>query len=160
MMGARALLGMIGAMTLCALCIACGGETATSSTASTTSLAGTDANSDGVRDDIESYIDTTYPVPANLDANKALRQYAKAAQSSIIDASDAGKSVAHVTERFRALECLMVRRPTDFHPLFVELRARILDTNPRSEAYLNADSHAAAANVPLLPADQWAGACV
>ena len=159
-MGGRALLGIGGAMILLALCAACGSETAPSSTASTTSLAGADANSDGVRDDIESYIDTTYPVPANLDINKALRQYAKAAQSSIIDANDAGKSVAHVTERFRALECLMSRRPTDFHPLFVELRARILDTNPRSEAYLNADSHAAAVNIPLLPADQWAGACV
>ncbi|TKB62724.1 MAG: hypothetical protein E8D49_00050 [Nitrospira sp.] len=158
-MGARALLGMIGAMILCALCVACGNESTTSPTGSTTSLAGTDANSDGVRDDIESYIDTTYPVPANLDTNKALRQYAKAAQSSIIDASDAGKSVTHSTERFRALECLMSRRPTDFHPLFVELRARILDTLPRSEAYLNADSHAATVNIPLFPADQWAGAC-
>jgi hypothetical protein len=159
-MSPRALLGMIGAIIILALCAACGNETTTSSPAPTAALAGADANSDGVRDDIESYIDTTYPVPANLDTNKALRQYAKAAQSSIIDANDAGKSVTHVTERFRALECLMSRRPTDFHPLFVELRARILDTNPRSEAYLNADSHAAAANIPLLPADQWAGACI
>jgi hypothetical protein len=159
-MSARALLGIGGAMILLSLCAACGSETATSSTASTTSLAGADANNDGVRDDIESYIDTTYPVPANLDTNKALRQYAKATQSSIIDSSDAGKSVTHAAERFRALECLMSRHPTDFHPLFVELRARILDTLPRSEAYLNADRHAVAANISLLPADQWAGACI
>jgi hypothetical protein len=123
-------------------------------------LAGTDANNDGVRDDVESYIDTTYPVSANIDINKALRQYAKAAQSSILEADDAVKSITHVTERFRALECLMARRPTDFHPVFVELRARILDTNPRSEAYLKADSQAAAVNIPLLPADQWMGACI
>lgn len=159
-MDARALLGIVSAIMFLALCVACGNGTATPPAVSTTSLAGADANNDGVRDDIESYIDTTYPVPVNLDTNKALRQYAKAAQLSIIDADDAGKSVTHVTERFRSLECLMFRRPADFHPLFVELRARILDTNPRSEAYLKADSQAAAVNIPLLPADQWAGACL
>ena len=149
----------VSALVLLVLCAACGSETAPPPVEATTSLAGTDGNNDGVRDDIESYIDTTYPIPANADTNKALRQYAKAAQLSIIDANDAGRSVTHVTERFRALECLMFRRPTDFHPVFVELRARIMDTNPRSEAYLKADGQAAAVNIPLLPADQWAGTC-
>lgn len=152
--------GTIGAILLLALCGGCGSETSSPPAAAASSLAGTDANNDGVRDDVESYIDTTYPVPANIDINKALRQYAKAAQSSILDADDAAKSITHVTERFRALECLMARRPTDFHPVFVELRARMLDTNPRSQAYLKADSHAAAENLPLLPADQWVGACI
>lgn len=138
----------------------CGSETASPPAGAVLSLAGTDANNDGVRDDIETYIDATYPVPANADTNRALRQYAKAAQSSILDADDAAKSLAHVTDRFRALECLMARRATDFHPVFVELRARILDTNPRSEAYLKADSQAAAVNIPLRPAEQWVGACL
>jgi hypothetical protein len=151
--------GALSAFLLLALCAGCGSESGAPPAATATSLAGTDANNDGVRDDIETYIDSTYPTPANIDINKALRQYAKAAQSSILDANDAGKSLTHVTERFRALECLMARRPTDFHPIFVELRARILDTNPRSEAYLQADSQAAAVNLPLLPADQWVGAC-
>ena len=112
-----------------------------------------------MRDDVETYIDATYPAPAHTDTNKALRQYAKAAQSSILDANDTSLSVMHVTERFRALECLMARQPSDFHPIFVELRARILDTNPRSAAYLKADGQAATVNLPLLPADQWGGAC-
>lgn len=159
-MGLSSLLKHIALSTLLVLSVACGDESGPAPAVSTPSLAGTDANNDGVRDDIEAYIDATYPVPANADSNRALRQYAKAAQSSIIDADDVGKSVTHVTERFRALECLMFRRPTDFHPVFVELRARILDTNPRSEAYLKADSQAAAVNIPLLPADQWAGACL
>ena len=152
--------GTVGVILLLALFAGCGSETSSPPTAVASSLAGTDANNDGVRDDVETYIDTAYPVPANVDANKALRQYAKAAQSSILDADDAAKSITHVTERFRALECLMARRPTDFHPVFVELRARMLDTNPRSEAYLKADSQAAAVNIPLLPADQWVGACI
>jgi len=158
-MSIRRLQGTVGAIMLLALCAGCGSESSSASSPSPVSLAGADANSDGVRDDVEAYIDATYPVSANSDSNKALRQYAKAAQSSILDADDAAKSVTHVTERFRALECLMARRPTDFHPVFVELRARILDTNPRSEAYLKADSQAAAVNIPFLPADQWVGVC-
>lgn len=147
-----------GAILLVTLCGGCGSETSAPPAGAVFSLAGTDANHDGVRDDIETYIDATYPVPANADTNQALRQYAKAAQSSILDANDAGKSIAHVAERFRALECLMAST-SDFHPTFVELRARILDTNPRSEAYLKADSQAAAENLPLFPADQWVNQC-
>lgn len=148
--------GTVSAFLLLALCAGCGSESGAPPAATATSLAGTDANNDGIRDDVETYIDSTA-----YDANTkhALRQYAMAAQWSILDASDKGKSITHVIERFRALECLMARRPTDFHPIFVELRARILDTNPRSEAYLNADSQAAAENLPLLPADQWVNQC-
>ena len=123
-------------------------------------VAGIDANGDGVRDDIEGYIDTTYPVPAQSDTNRALRQFARAAQATLIDASEPTRSVAHAAERFRALECLMARRPTDFHVVFVELRARVLNTTARSLAYLQADNHVPAGNLPLLPADQWVGACL
>ena len=123
-------------------------------------LAGVDANSDGVRDDIETYVDTTYPVPTQNETNKALRQYAKAVQSSVIHADDPAASVTHATERFRALECLMARRPTDFHPIFVELRARLLDTTARSSAYLKADGQVKAVNIPLLSADKWGTACL
>jgi len=148
--------GAISAFLLLALCAGCGSESASPpATGSTTSLAGTDADNDGIRDDIETYIDST---AAAANTKKAFRQYAKAAQSSILDANDPAKSIAHVTERFRALECLMART-SDFHPAFVELRARILDTNPRSEAYLKADSQAAAVNLSLLPADQWVNQC-
>lgn len=156
-MPSRRIGGTVSAIVLLALCAGCGGESSAPPAAgSTPSLAGTDANSDGVRDDVEAYLDST---AYDENTKKALRQYAKAAQSSMLDANDAGKSITHVTERFRALECLMARRPTDFHPVFVELRARILDTNPRSEAYLKSDSQAAAANIPLLPADQWVNQC-
>jgi hypothetical protein len=113
-----------------------------------------------VRDDIEAYIDATYPPPAQSDTNRALRQFARAAQATIIDASDPARSVAHAAERFRALECLMARRPADFHLVFVELRARVLNTTARSLAYVQADDHVRAGNVPLLPADQWEGVCL
>lgn len=128
--------------------------------ASTTTLAGVDANGDGVRDEIESYLDTTYPVSTQNETNKALRQYAKAVQSSVIHADDPAASITHATERFRALECLMGRRPTDFHPLFVELRARLLNTAARSDAYLKADDQVKGADLPLRPMEQWVAQCL
>ena len=51
-------------------------------------VAGIDANGDGVRDDIEVQVDATYPVSDAGDTNRALRQFARAAQSTMIDASE------------------------------------------------------------------------
>lgn len=153
----------VGMLLLSSLLTACGsGDQASPATNTTTTptVAGVDANADGVRDDIETYIDTTYPVAVQNDTNKALRQYAKAVQSTIIHADDPSLSVIHATERFRALECLMARRATDFHPIFVELRARLLDTRARSNAYLKADDQVKAVNIPVLPADKWGTACL
>jgi hypothetical protein len=39
-------------------------------------VAGIDANGDGIRDDIEVYIDATYPVSTQGETNRALRQFA------------------------------------------------------------------------------------
>ena len=140
--------------------VSCGGDSSESPPpAAQETVAGLDANGDGVRDDIEGYIDTTYPPMAQMDTNRALRQIARSAQATLIDAGDPVRSVANAAERFRALECLMARRPADFHVVFVELRARLLNTTARSFAYLQADNHVTAANLPLLPADQWVGAC-
>ena len=107
----------------------CGGGSSDSpSPATQETVAGIDANGDGVRDDIESYIDTAYPASTQGAVNRALRQFARAAQETMIDASAPAPSVTHAGERFRALECLMAKRPADFHLIFVALRARVLNT--------------------------------
>ncbi|OYT18829.1 MAG: hypothetical protein CCU26_14695 [Nitrospira sp. UW-LDO-01] len=118
-----------------------------------------DADANGVRDDVDRYIDTTYADQTSADLNKAVRQYAKAVQSSLVDADSQTQSLTHATERFRALECLMARRPREFHTIFVDVRAQLLNTPSRSEAYLKADDQVKTANLPLLPADQWMTAC-
>ena len=152
---------LIGMVWLAVGLTSCSGDSSqTPPAAAQETVAGVDANGDGVRDDIEAYIDTTYPAPAQGDINRALRQFARAAQATMIDASEPVPSVTHAAERFRALECLMARRPGDFHLIFVELRARLLNTTARSLAYLQADEHVSARNLALLPADQWMGACL
>lgn len=145
---------------LSGLLVSCSGENAPSSSPNQTeSLAGVDADANGVRDDVDRYIDTTYADQTSADLNKALRQYAKAVQSSLVDADSQALSLTHATERFRALECLMARRSREFHAIFVAVRAQLLNTPSRSAAYLKADDQVKTANIPLLPADQWMTAC-
>jgi hypothetical protein len=54
----------------------------------------------------------------------------------------------------------MATRPTNFPTVFSELRARILNTDLRSKAYLQADAQVTATPIALRPADQWQSACV
>lgn len=135
---------------------ACSKSDSNPSDPNTSTVAGVDADSDGVRDDIETYIDQTY---SDTPTRNALRQFAKAAQSAMIDAGHAGLSGTHAAERFRAIECLMAQRPDEFPSVFTDLRGRILNTTLRTNAYLQADGQVAAATPALLPADQWASAC-
>ena len=134
----------------------CGdGSTGTSDPESET-VSGVDADANGVRDDVERYIDLTYP---DAPTRNALRQYGKAAQSTIIHAGDPTLSITYAAERFRAIECLMARRPNDFPTVFSDVRSRILNTTARTQAYLQADGQVAAATPSLLPASQWWSAC-
>lgn len=144
---------------LSGLLVSCSGENAPSPPTTTESIAGVDTDANGVRDDVDRYIDSTYPDQGSVDLKKALRQYAKAVQSSLIDAESQALSLTHATDRFRALECLMARRPRDFHTVFVDLRAQLLNSSSRSAAYLKADDHVKTSTLPLLPADQWITAC-
>ncbi|MFO0699052.1 MAG: hypothetical protein U0236_07470 [Nitrospira sp.] len=142
------------------LLVSCSAENSPSASPATAeSLVGVDADANGVRDDVDRYIDTTYADPSSADLNKAVRQYARAVQSSLFDADSPPLSLTHATERFRALECLMARRPTEFHRIFVDVRAQLLNTASRSEAYLKADDQVKTQTIPLLPADQWGTAC-
>ncbi len=135
---------------------ACSNNDSTPTDPNTATVAGVDADSDGVRDDIEAYIDQTY---SDAPTRNALRQFAKAAQSTMVDAGNAGLSATRAAERFRAIECLMAQRPNDFPSVFTDLRGRLLNTMLRTNAYLQADGQVAATPPALLPADQWASAC-
>lgn len=135
---------------------ACSNNDSNPSDPNTATVAGVDTDSDGVRDDVETYIDQTY---SDTPTRNALRQLAKAAQSTMIDAGNAGLSATHAAERFRAIECLMAQRPNDFPSVFADLRGRILNTTLRTNAYLQADGQVAATTPAMLPADRWLSVC-
>lgn len=132
----------------------------------TKSIAGVDANSNGVRDDVETYIATTYTDPAKKDTKAALMQYAKVLQAAIVDASTPSTATAavagqHLQELTNAFQCLGARNPVDFAVVTSDLRLVALDTDARRQAYLKAEQLAEAAVDQLQfrdPAD-WGGAC-
>lgn len=134
----------------------CSDGSSTSTESGVVTVGGADADGNGVRDDIDAYIDQTY---TDTGSRTALRQYGRAVQAAILDAGHAGLSGVHAIERFRAIECIMARRPNDFPVVFTELRSRMLDTDARTKAYLQADGHVRANTPSLLPADQWLSAC-
>lgn len=102
-------------------------------------LAGPDADGNGVRDDIDQYIAQTYPNSTKTRA--APTQYAQAAQQSLLDANDKQLSIRHGLERGNAIDCLRYIRGDQASVIFDALRAQILNTSERSIAYLKADQH-------------------
>lgn len=122
-------------------------------------LAGIDSNTNGVRDDLERYIAMTYPAASDADTRAALTQYTKVAQGAILDANDPVASEPHAQKLMDGVECLLFRRPDDARKLFLELRARILNTMDRSKAYLMAEAQTAHLVVPVRAEENLGAAC-
>jgi hypothetical protein len=66
------------------------------------SIAGIDANKNGIRDDVEHYIEKTYPDPAQ---RAAMMQYAKAQQNFILTATTPEKAQIAAQELWRSFAC-------------------------------------------------------
>jgi len=145
-----------------------GGGTESSSSASTqaNNVAGVDANNNGVRDDVEKYINATYSDPAQADTKSALMQYAKVLQATLLDAATTTATPAsvraaeiHLQDIVMAFECLGARRPDDFVNMDVELLSVVLDTEERQQAYLKAAELAEGAVTQFLDPERWIAAC-
>jgi hypothetical protein len=113
-------------------------------------LAGVDSDGDGVRDDIERYIALTYP--ASERTRTALRQAAEIVQTFILDAPDASTSIAYAEQRHDAIDCLIALLDIDeAQASYLNLEAEILNTLPRSRAYVRADAHLSGQVSDLTP---------
>lgn len=128
----------------------------TSSSPQADTVAGLDTNSNGVRDDVEQYINTTYADPSQAETKAALTQYAQVLQSTIVDAATAANAsaaaattgtsaetaVRHLQEMANAFDCLGATRPDDFSLLVLALRDIVLETDAREQAYVTAQQQA------------------
>ncbi len=106
-------------------------------------LAGPDKNNNGIRDDIEAYINKTYPEPSE---KAAVMQYAKAIQKKLsVDTTDSLAVRAVVHEGGRGLYCLGERLddPSEYisraSVVYKEIVAMTTNTKPRLLAYLAFD---------------------
>jgi hypothetical protein len=98
-------------------------------------LEGIDSDEDGVRDDIQRYIEVTYPEEPIVRAG--LHQFARPLQLALRDADSEGAAVAHREVIERARECIRthVAFPQS-STIMKSLIAEMLNTRERSIAYL------------------------
>lgn len=102
-------------------------------------LEGIDSDGDGIRDDIQRYIETRYPEEPAVRAG--LRQLALPLQAALRDAGSKEQSLANREEFHRAGDC--VKALLDLEPGIKaqkELLAEALNTEERSRAYIQYDS--------------------
>jgi hypothetical protein len=97
-------------------------------------LGGVDADSDGVRDDLQRYIAFTYSNSKRVQL--AVTDLSKAFQRAVVDATDATASHDHAGPVLAALACLYYIDPVSTKTIKDRLIAHVLNTKPRSEAYI------------------------
>jgi len=102
-------------------------------------IAGIDANANGVRDDVERFIVFSYPdlTPEQGNTRSALFQYAGAAQESLIVSDSKEESRALSADLLHALDCLRyISGDLDTADrMSAETEAHVLNTVRRSTAY-------------------------
>jgi hypothetical protein len=118
-----------------------------------------DADSNGVWDYIDRYIDTTYGSASAAD-KAALRQFSRAIQGALLDSADLSLSLKHAVESDRAMECLFSLRPADAPRLLKDVRAAILNTRARSRAFLMWSEQSAGQVFHSKPKSQWGSSCI
>ena len=100
---------------------------------------GVDSDRDGLRDDIQRYVELTHSDSAKTRA--ALTQFARVGQQFLLDANNEQASIGNAREEGRARACLYYVRPSDATTLESELLSLIVNTDARHRAYLEADAH-------------------
>lgn len=99
-------------------------------------LAGIDSDGDGIRDDVQRYVELTYSGDENINVRKALRQKAQGIQQKLLASSNKEESVRLLHEREKDGYCLAgVMGVTASSNAGDALRAQILNTEMRSRAW-------------------------
>lgn len=128
--GVHSILFMAALVTLSACSSGSDSSNSPSSSQETATVAGIDANRDGVRDDVERYITTTYPNSAR--ARSALMQYAKGVQTSFVNVTTASQSIAHESQLLRDGACVTATMGSA--TAITEVDARMANTPDRVRA--------------------------
>ena len=106
-------------------------------------LAGIDSDKDGIRDDVQRYIELTYSGDENINVRKALRQNAEGFQLELLASSNKEESVWLLHDRERDGYCLtgVVGGADAAFDVGSALQAQILNTELRSRAWIAFNRH-------------------
>jgi hypothetical protein len=116
-------------------------EVADPGPAGTTTLAGVDSDGDGVRDDVQRWINESYS--SSVNQKSGLKQRAHAFQSTLLTTEDRAASIQASAADLRAAECVDFVMGSFQSGLAVqrELKAKILNTRERTLANFKASEN-------------------
>jgi hypothetical protein len=123
------------------------------------SIPGIDANSNGVWDDIDHYIDSNYG-SASPNQRAALRQFSRALEGALLNAASKNSSLLYAVASDRATECIYSLRPDDAGRVIQDLKAAILNNRVRSRAFLMWSEQSAGEVFRSKPKSQRASSCI
>jgi len=103
------------------------------------SLAGVDTDGNGVRDDLDEYIQSA--AAGSALTQKAMEQNVQALEELMLAHEIADKSIDSAIKVMRATECLYGVNPTEAAHLSDEIEARMFNTPERAKAYASAHKH-------------------
>ena len=115
------------------------------------SVAGIDANKNGIRDDVEQCIEKKYPDPAQ---RAAMMQYAKARQNFILTATTPENAKAAATELWRAFACTQRQLGDAWLDATKDVLSMFLNTRERLNASARAQDNLAGQIVESYSGDK------
>ena len=124
-------------------------------------LAGIDSDNDGIRDDIQIWINKTYPEDTYPSSNKALKQMAKYEQQALVAHQDKEKSKEFKIKSLEAYGCLKWVNESSSIEAQKELKYHNVNTPERIRAFYKSESHLHGQGLPLTMSnyDGWGQLC-
>jgi hypothetical protein len=98
-------------------------------------VAGVDADADGLRDDVQIHIHNTYP---ETQARKAATQLAKALQALLTEGGKASGALAAGAAMNKAIDCLYAIDGAKFGDRVEDVEGVVVNTGTRAKAYAKA----------------------
>jgi hypothetical protein len=96
---------------------------------------GIDSDEDGVRDDVQLFIDSTWSDSATLAAST---RFSKALQAFLVSGTDKPAALAAAASLNRSIDCLYAVDPDGFGSIVEHAEAVVVNTESRTRAYARA----------------------
>lgn len=128
-------------------------------------LEGIDSDKNGIRDDVQIWINKNYPLDQKPNIHKALNQLAQSYQNVLVHSNEKELAISYKVKNLEGITCLtwITGEPGASRYYFKELESQILNTSVRIKASLKADSFCNGMTRPEhlknTPIDQWDKFC-
>lgn len=103
-------------------------------------LLGIDTDKNGVRDDLQLWINKNYDPRANPDINNALKQISRYYQLFLLNAANESEATSYYIKALEGMQCLSWIRSNGYI-IHKEIKSLALNTPERIKAYLKVDSY-------------------